>query len=1389
MIAILSVSLSRNRTPSTTPPTPIAATVTSPFSGSLFARHFLDEGVRETLAWRSLSDDRVRALRTTLESAVSSFGASTSPNEATTEQELILPVLVLLGWSHTLPQQGAGGRGRSDVPDRLLFASAEDKAAALAEPREEERYRHGISFLEAKRWQRPLDRGENGGAPDPGTPSAQMLRYLSRAEAASERRIQWGMLTNGRHWRLYWQGARSRAEEYFEVDADALSGDQPGADDLARLFVLVFGRDAFVPDESDPQRRPFLRLAREESRFWEELVSRDLGKRVFEEIFPRLLEGLARHDSPAPAGADAAFLDELRQAALTLLYRLLFVLYAEDRRLLPVGDERYDRYSLHRLRLELGRRLDAGEAFSARAYGIDQRLRDLFAATGEGDGSIGLPPCDGGLFDRGRSPLLERVRLPDAELAPLLDALSRRREPDGRHRWINYRDLSVQHLGSIYERLFEREPAMVGDRIVLRPQPAARKSSGSYYTPDSLVRRILEEAVGPLVADAVAGFETAAEALAADRKRTREERLAALAHHDPAARLVGLRICDPAMGSGHFLVSLVDYLTDHVLEQMALVESAVPWAPPGKPYRSPLAARIEQVRLQVLDNARREGWAIDASQLDDRHIVRRIVLKRVVYGVDKNPMAVDLAKVALWLHSFTAGAPLSFLDPHLRVGDSLHGEWSAAIVAAFDRVGALWLGQERAKVAGASRTMAELARIADSDVAEVRRSQQLHRQAEGELASLRRLFDFWHALRWIDPVAGRAPGAESHPGVAPLLRGVFGSPLEVLAAGRVEARFAATAEAAAVEDLLGRVREVAARERFLHWELAFPEVWTSDLESPVPGGGFDAVVGNPPWERIRLQEVEWLATRAPAIARAGRAADRKREVARLARAGDPLWEEYRAARERAEAGAAVLRRSGDYPLLGRGDLNLYSLFVERAERLVEPRGVVGLLVPSGIASDKGAAPFFRSIAAGGRLAALYDFENRRGFFPDVDSRFKFSILVFGGAERSFPGARLAFFLHAVDELDDGERSFRLAPRDLAAVNPNTGTAPFFRTRRSATIVTAVHGRLPVLVDRRGDEPRAAWPVEYLRMFDMTGDSALFHTAAELEAAGYYRVAADRWQRGDLAMVPLYEGKMVQLYDHRAASVVVHAGNLHRPAQGAPASEEQHRDPEWLPEPQFWVDESRVPRPGGLAWTIGLKDVTAATNARTTIAAILPLCALGNTLPALVPAGRDAAAVETYLREAPLLLATLNSLVFDFVARQKVQGQHLNLYILEQLPVPRRDDFERRLGGRRAADFVREQVLRLSYTAVDLAPFARDLGHAAPPHRWDDEDRRHRMARLDALFFHLYGLDRDDAEYVLDQFPIVREADERRFGRFRTRDLVLGYFGAVAAGELEATVRA
>ena len=1361
-------------------------------NGLLFTQDFLLDGIKTTPLWTALPESVLDEFIADLRRVYASCQGDSALNEAMTESEIILKILDLLDWPDlVLRQITASGSRREDVPDMLLLPDDTAKQLALKEKKEDRRYRHGIAILEAKRWMRPLDRGDSTDRLDPGTPSNQILRYLSAAEVASDRAVRWGMLTNGRLWRLYYQGARSRSEEFLEIDLAALMGVPGIPGDIfdggdsrhgIKIFLCMFQRAAFLAQDWDAQRRTFHEYALAEARQYEEKVSQDLGRRVFATVFPDLANALAVGDPEAPSPLTGAYLDQVRHAALILLYRLLFVLYAEDRALLPIRNKSYFDYSLRRIREEVRDKRDSGTAFSTTAARTWDDLRNLFAAIAQGDSALGLPAYNGGLFDDTQTPLLARTRITDAMLAPVIDELSRR--SDLLRAWINYRDLSVQHLGSIYERLLEYRLDPDGERIVPRPTSFARKDSGSYYTHDDLVKLLIKETVGPLVAERVAAFDARIKECRSKKafKPGEWEMLDAL---DPASGILGLRVCDPAMGSGHFLVSLVDYLADQVLEAMSHAAESViaqPWARDiSNVWVSPLVARIADIRGRILKSANAHGWTVTLEQLDDRHIVRRMILKRVIHGVDKNPMAVELAKVALWLHTFTVGAPLSFLDHHLRCGDALFGGRLGQLTAELGKLAGNLLQQDDLRrVDSARSTMQAIGELTDIDIAEAHHSKALMAQIEDSLRPLQRALDFIQARRWV----GKVEAAEYKQTWVDLLTNEYGDDLlesiELLSKRGIRLHGERQKRAHRV---VQAALALAADIRFLHWELAFPMVWGA-AGSGARSGGFDAVIGNPPWDRIKLQQVEWFAERQPDIAKAARAADRKRMIIELQQRGDPLWSDYQQAQAEAETAARVARDGGDYPLLSGGDINLYSLFVERAQSLVHPRGIVGLLTPSGIAADKGAAEFFRSIATSGRLAVLYDFENKKVFFPDIHASFKFCTLVFGGEGRSFAASRCAFYLHAISDLDDADRVLVLAADDFATVNPNTGAAPIFRSRRDADITTAIYRRQPVLVDRRSDPPKKAWPVRYVTMFHMTNDSKLFLRRDELEKQGWYPIGGNRWKKGPANAVPLYVGRMIYNYDHRSSGVTVNEDNLHHAASSDSLSTEDKENPDSYPVPQYWIVESEIPEKERRKWALGFRDIARATDMRTMIAAIVPTTAAGNTLPLI---SLDTARDEDYAEIIPLLVANFNSLTFDFITRQKAQSTHINWYIVEQLPMIRPEQFQAEIGQIRIADFIRCEVLRLSYTAHDLAPFARDLGYDGPPFRWDADDRRHRMARLDALFFHLYGIDREDAAYILDTFPIVRAQDEKAFKRYLTKDLVLAYMNAVAAGDLHTTV--
>ncbi len=1356
------------------------------FQGGLFSTDFLSESITRNADWQRISDAEIDRAAADLRGIFAPFPTSQTPNESQTEDDLIWKVLHRLGWTESLRQQNLATKGRDDVPDGLLFADAAAKAEANAFPEEWKRYGCGLAIVESKRWQRPLDR-QSGRRGEETAPSTQMLRYLRRVEDLTTGKLRWGMLTNGARWRLYYQGARSVSEQFFEIDLAAvlaIPGHEGGLFALTeterrhwlRVFFLVFGRDAFLPGPSDV--RTFHQRALDEGKFYEERVAGNLSNLVFGKVFPALVKAIATAEPDAD-------LQEVRGAALILLYRLLFILYAEDRDLLPVRERRYDDYALRdKVRGDVGRRMDRNDVFSDTAARYWSVIDDLCRAIDAGDRSIGLPPYNGGLFDPKRTPLLSKIRLGDAVMAIVIDALSFEHTPQGR-KYINYRDLSVQQLGSIYERLLEHEVIRDGVEIVVRPNIFARKGSGSYYTPDDLVGLIIRETVDPLVEARMTTF-TAKAAELETSAQSEDRRIGTLAGFDPAEKLLDLKICDPAMGSGHFLVSLADYLADQVITAIAEAQALVAFGD----YVSPLIARIAAIRTTILRNAEERGWTIDHEQLDDRHIVRRMVLKRCIYGVDKNVMAVELAKVALWLHTFTVGAPLSFLDHHLRSGNSLFGCWVKAGAEKAQKLSnaPLFLHEPLTRAMRAATSMQIIEGLTDAEIAEAHRSKDVFDEVRDMTAPLNAILSLIHALDWID-----LKSKEDKLAIQAFFGGQFGDPIAIIM-GKTPITNG-RAEATRFVEIFERVRTLVDEEGFLHWQVAFPGVW-SDWENDGLVGGFDAVIGNPPWDRMKLQQVEWFAARRREIAMAQRASDRQRMITAMEKAKDPLAQDFAKANERAEAAVWVARTSGDFPLLSGGDVNIYSLFVERAMTLVKPTGMVGLLTPSGIASDKTAAPFFKGVATGGRLKALYDFENRRTrfeaqpFFPDVDSRFKFCAFV-ASPSPVHADTRCAFFLQDVSELLDPERCFPLSAQDFASVNPNTGTAPIFRTRRDAALTTAIYSRLPVLVDRSSGTEVKAWPVKYLRMFDMTNDSGLFRTRQELEEKeGAYPIGGNRFRNKDGEWVPLYVGRMIHQFDHRAASVEVNAENLHNAALSGAITAGQKAVPGFLPTPQYWVPLKEVDFPEGLEWAIAFRDIARATDARTVISSIAPLAGFGNKLPILFPTD-----TSQYRACAPEIVGNMNSVIFDYVARSKIHSTSVNWYLVEQLPVIPSDRYRAtRFGKKTAAQIVHDAVLELTYTAYDMASFAVDMGYVdkagkvKPPFIWDEGRRLKLRAKIDAVYFHLYNVtDRNDVRYIYSTFPIVEREETAAHGKYRSRDLCLAYMNVLAAGEHDADI--
>ena len=732
------------------------------------------------------------------------------------------------------------------------------------------------------------------------------------------------------------------------------------------------------------------------------------------------------------------------------------------------------------------------------------------------------------------------------------------------------------------------------DKWTHSSSPHARKDSGSYYTPPELVNLIVGEALGPLVREREERFRQLAQSLASD-SRTLEARRGELMAADPAEACLELKALDPAMGSGHFLVEVLDYLTAEVDRLIGDASDMVDWLPDNDRYMSPLQLRIESLRSEIQGYADAQGWQVNPEHLTDRAIIRRMVLKRCIYGVDLNPMAVELAKMSLWLHSFTAGAPLSFLDHHLHCGDSLVGAWLEQTGEDIRTASqGTFASHIFAGMTAAVASIRQIEQINDADIAEVKESTSLFNATLETVQPFRRMLNFFVGLRWLASRSGDRPLALRRPsqlrrqlgndraaGVEWWVLQDYDAQLNLLQNGP-DAILESTRQAdnfnleafRNFSDLWHETQQLAAQRRVLHWELDFPGVfgnWTPRR------GGFDAVIGNPPWERVKLQEVEWFQpeTRRPAIATATPAARRRSMIAQLENEGDPLHQDYSEALQLADTMLQYGRASGDYPRLGGGDSNLYRLFVERAVALVNPGGIAGLLTPSGIYADNSAASFFGWITGAKRLLALYDFENRRGpeqprFFPGVHPQFKFCVMTLGGEARTAEEIVSGFLLHDPPSDSDPGRLVAMRASDFALVNPNTGTAPIFLNRRDADIVLDIYRDHPVFDTENKKIEELPAVVRHVRQSDMTNDSGEFRESTQLERDGWYLAGSNRYRRGQEEALPLYQARMIYYFDHRYNSVLLNQANANNPYTNEPVTDEQHSNPGFFARPQYWV---------------------------------------------------------------------------------------------------------------------------------------------------------------------------------------------------------------------------
>ncbi|MGW1885708.1 Eco57I restriction-modification methylase domain-containing protein [Streptomyces sp. NPDC001970] len=1216
-------------------------------------------------------------------------------------------------------------------------------------------------------WNVPLDRRTSEVAPQ--APQSMVQEYLNR----SGDRTLWGVLSNGRQLRLLRESASLTGAAFIEFDLQAIfEGNR--SDDFVLLWRLLH-RTRFegAPAASCPLEK------------WR-TEAIDSGTRALKELRKGVERALTVIGGGLIAHPDNAALREalrtrdmtvrdLHPALLRLVYRLLFLFVTEDRGLLldPEAADgprsTYEKYfSTARLR-RLSR--STGTPHGDQWEALNLVIKGLGAPGGRPE--LGLPAL-GGLFEpTDADRRLEGLSLTNQSLYEAVKALAVIFDTKlGRPRKVDYRHLGADELGSVYESLLELEPRLDdgGTYVLKKLEGNDRKTSGSYYTPSPLIDCLLDSALDPVIDKAVRSCTT------------KEEREAAL---------LALSVCDPACGSGHFLVA---------------------------------AARRIARRLAEIRTDDPEPGAEDV-----RHALRDVI-SRCVYGVDLNEMAVELAKVSLWIEAMEPGRPLTFLDAHIKHGNGLLGTTPKLLAGGLpdDAFKVLegdeskWVRALKARNAGErERWVAALRRGANQDAlfseehalavsnatlgsavsaitdAPALELEDVHNQARAyhelttskDYVQARRLADAWCAAFVWEKAEQTSPPALTTD--------------SLLALHAAEGDTDAKADAAAnlPEGTVATVRRLREEYRFFHWHLEFPEVFRVPADPAAPGvdervgwkGGFSCVLGNPPWETLEFKTEEYFAISAPEIAKAANQAARQVLIDELAvseeEADRELHARYVVAKRQTDGYSHLARSSGRFALTARGKLNTYALFAEAATSGVSPTGRFGLILPTGIATGKTTSHYFSSLVRDSRLVSFLDFENEAFVLSrDVHHDTSFCLLTVAGCSADVTEASFAFGVWHLEDLP--ERRFVMPPEEIMLVNPNTGTLPIFRTRRDAETTLKMYRRIPVLLrepDKDGIGGMNPWGMRFRQgLFNSASDSKLFRSAEQLAQLGWQLCGENFVSADGRRYLPLYEAKMLHHYDHRygtyegQTSAQANMGTLPR------VTAQQHDDPNFPPTPRSWAPEFDTPtvkrtRSGGFVldpgvtaklrdkdwdkdWLLGWRDVTNPTGARTLILTALPRTAVPDGTLLMFPTLGDPGFIQ----------AVMSSFAVDYVARQKISNSHLKFFTIYQLPVlpPEVGESTCPWGTESVNQWFRRRVAELTYTSYSMKAYAAALGVVGEPYRWVVERRWELRAELDAAVFHLYGIGREEVDHIMESFDTVKREDEAAHGTYRTKDLIL-----------------
>lgn len=1215
-----------------------------------------------------------------------------------------------------------------------------------------------------------------------GTPHGLVQEFLNRSES-----YLWAFVSNGLRLRVLRDNIALSRQAYVEFDLESIFEGEIYSD-FGLFWLLCHVTRVEVPQDGNPEDcwlEKWSKTAAEEGT----RIREDLSKGV-----KKAIEALGRgfishpyndHLRQSLAQGQLSTQDFYRQI-LRVVYRLLFLFVTEDRELFHphLGENSYAQareafaeachtydtyYSTRHLR-DMAQRIKGsrhGDLWHALSMIFDalqgraetQAIREALALPALGS-FLWSANTTGAINGPGVRGVGHPVQLANEDLLEAMLNLAYI-EKDRTLRIVNYKNMGTEELGSVYESLLELQPEIHAQarRFELKTVTGSeRKTTGSYYTPDCLVQCLLDSALEPVIKDRLAN------------KSGNDEQEKAL---------LDIKVCDPACGSGHFLISAAHRLARH----------------------------LARIRAVAADEA-------EPTPIVYQHALRDVI-GRCVFGVDINPMAVELCKINLWLESIDPGKPLSFLDHHIKCGNSLLGTNPALMARgipeeAFEPIegdikqictsykkqnkeerikGQKFMlfddGKEYPwdKLGSLSTAYNQIEEFNDDTIISQEEKQKRYEELVKSSS-----YEFGHQLAdsWCAAFVIEKSKKFSYVITENIFREIERKPFEL------------------APWLKEEIKRLSRQYQFFHWHLEFPSIFKVPGQKEQPeneqtglSGGYDCVLGNPPWERIKLQEKEWFASISADIADAPNAAERRALIAELQRTNPQVYDEFVQAKRAAEGQSHFARNSSLFPMSARGDINTYALFAELKCNVVAAEGKVGCIVPTGIATDEPSKVFFNYILDSNILVSLYDFENAKGLFPDVKRTTKFCLLTLNGSRQHHDlEVDFIFFAHEVEDLHDSNRKFNLRAEDIKTINPNTGTCPIFRDRRDAQVTRFIHSKYNILM-REDSTNHNPWSVCLTTLFHMSNDSDKFRTFNSLSNEDLVLIGNELHSK-DVTYVPLYEQNLINYYDHRFASFIS-AGQTISDEKSEYLSFEMHNDPSCLSVPRYWLPKQVLQdvwkaKNIQANWLIGFRQSARTVDSRTGIFCILPQVAAGNSI--------QIAYLSTKTRIlACSKISEWNSFICDYLLRQSLGGNNINFFLVKQIATVGPEVFSVYCSWckrQKLVNWIADRVIELSYTAWDLESFAKDCGYGGPPFVWDEERRFEIAAEIDAVYFHLYlGTEEDwkkngtkelsayfptprhAVEYIMETFPIVKRKDEKEYGSYRTKELILDIYDKMA----------